>query len=254
MLKTVIEGVKAYFTSFSLIGKLKLWKYFSIPILISLVVGGVISLLAYSLSSNVGSLISKLWVWNWGKETFATIGTFLGGLIVLAIGLILYKHIVMALVSPFMSPVSEKIEHYYKQTIGKELVKHEHRNTTFQQQLIRGVRINLRNLTKELFFTIVLLLFSLIPVINLITTPLLFLVQSYYAGFGNIDYTLERHYNYKESIAFVNKNRGLAIGNGIIFTLLLLIPIVGVIVVLPLSVTASSIKTIEKIYSDEHSH
>lgn len=249
MIKTIIDGIKAYFTSFSLISKLKLWKYFSIPILISLVIGVIITVLVYFLSDNIGSLIAKLWIWNWGKETFTAIGTFLGGIIILALGLILYKHIVMALVSPFMSPVSEKIEHYYQQKLGKE-VTHEHRNTTFQQQLVRGIRINFRNLGRELFFSVILLILSLIPVINFITTPLLFLVQAYYAGFGNIDYTLERHFNYSDSIKFVQKNKGLAIGNGIIFTLLLLIPVVGVIIVLPLSVTASSIKTIEKIYNE----
>ena len=71
------------------------------------------------------------------------------------------------------------------------------------------------------------------------------MVQAYYAGFGNIDYTLERHFNYKDSISFVKQHRGFAIGNGIIFMLFLLIPIIGVILVLPLSVTAASTKTIE---------
>src|SRR5690554_8052550 len=73
---------------------------------------------------------------------------------------------------------------------------------------------------------------------------LLFLVQSYYAGFGNMDYTLERHFKYAESIQFVKKNRGLAIGNGIVFMLVLLIPVVGIILVLPLSVTAASTETL----------
>jgi CysZ protein len=60
-----------------------------------------------------------------------------------------------------------------------------------------------------------------------------------------MDYTLERHYKYKESVQFVHRNRGLAIGNGIVFILFLLIPVIGVILVLPLSVTAASTKTVE---------
>lgn len=248
MIINILDGVKAYFLSFGLMNKLKLWKYFFIPITISLFVGVVIVISSYSFSDDIGALLSRLWVWEKGKETFSTIGVFIGGFAILALGLILYKHIVMALVSPFMSPVSEKIEAYYHQKINIKLNRTVYKKTTFQQQLVRGVRINVRNLGKELFFTIILLMLSIIPVINLITAPLLFLVQSYYAGFGNMDYTLERHFNYKESINFVNKNRGIAIGNGIIFTLLLFIPVIGFIIVLPLSVTASSIKTIEKIY------
>jgi CysZ protein len=76
---------------------------------------------------------------------------------------------------------------------------------------------------------------------------MIFLVQAYYAGFGNMDYTLERHYGYKESIQFVKRNRGLAIGNGVLFIAMLIIPIIGVILVLPLSVAASTTETIRLI-------
>jgi CysZ protein len=73
------------------------------------------------------------------------------------------------------------------------------------------------------------------------------MVQAYYAGFGNMDYTLERHYKYKDSLQFVRKHRGLAIGNGIVFILFLLIPVIGVILVLPLSVTAASTRTVQAL-------
>ena len=96
----------------------------------------------------------------------------------------------------------------------------------------------------ELLLTIPIILIGFIPVIGIISSVLLFLAQSYYAGFGNMDYTLERHFKYRESIEFVKRNRGLAIGNGIVFMLVLLIPIVGIILVLPLSVTAASTETL----------
>lgn len=147
----------------------------------------------------------------------------------------------MALSAPFMSPVSEKIEEFL---IGK---KEYHQKTTFKEQLIRGVRINVRNLFRELFFTIPILLISIIPVIGFFSTILLFVMQAYYAGFSNMDYTLERHFKYKQSINFVKNNKGLAIGNGIIFMLFLLVPIIGVVLVLPLSVTAATTETIKNI-------
>ncbi|MDX1278085.1 EI24 domain-containing protein [Oceanihabitans sediminis] len=248
MVKNILKGITAYTQSFALITKLKLWKFFFIPIIISLVTAAVIGISAYGFSDELGGFIAKLWIWEWGKETFAHISTVVGGIAVLVIGLILYKHIIMALSAPFMSPVSEKIEAHFKGTAN-----HSHRNTTFSEQLWRGIRINIRNLTKELLFTIPLLLLKFIPVVNIFSTALLFLMQAYYAGFGNMDYTLERHFSYRESIQFIRKNRGTAIGNGIVFMLFLLIPVVGIILVLPMSVTAASINTV-KLMNNENNH
>ncbi len=242
MFKNISLGIKAYFGAFSLISKLKLWKYFAIPMLISVITALIIFGSAYGLSDNIGGVIAKIWIWDWGKEAFATIGNILGALIVLVIGLILFKHIIMALSAPFMSPVSEKIEAHLT---GSPV--HSHRDTSFMQQLWRGVRINGRNLLMELLLTIPILLLKFIPVINIFSTILLFMVQAYYAGFGNMDYTLERHFKYAESVRFVRKHRGLAIGNGLIFMLFLFVPVIGVILVLPLSVTAASLKTVEAL-------
>jgi CysZ protein len=246
MIKNIILGIKEYAGAFGLISKLKLWKYFIIPILISVITAVLIGVEAYVLSDNIGSFIAKLWLWDFGKETFSAISNFVGGVIIVIIGLILYKHIIMALSAPFMSPVSEKIEqHFYGD------VKHLHRKSSFQAQLIRGIRINIRNLLKELLITLPILLLKFIPIVNIFSTILLFLVQAYYAGFGNMDYTLERHLDYKKSIQFVGKHKGFAIGNGVVFMLCLLIPIIGIIIVLPLSVTASSTKTLSLLHNKQ---
>ena len=243
MIQNIILGIKEYAGVFKLMSDLKLWKYFIIPMLISFCTAILIGVEAYVLSDDVGVYISKIWIWDWGKEVFSSISNFIGGLIVLIIGLILYKHIIMALSAPFMSPVSEKIEkHFYGD------VSHLHRKTSNTEQLLRGIRINIRNLFKELIITVPILVLKFIPVVNIFSTILLFIVQAYYAGFGNMDYTLERHLNYKESVQFVSRNKGYAIGNGIVFMLFLLIPIVGIIIVLPLSVTAASKKTVQLMH------
>lgn len=247
MIKHIISGIKAYFGAFSLISKLKLWKYFAIPILISLITATLIFTSAYGLSDNIGAYISKLWIWDWGKETFTSFGNFIGGLLVVVIGFILYKHIIMAFSAPFMSPVSEKIEAHLL-----ENDHHIHRETSFKAQLWRGIKINLRNLSMELLLTIPILIIGLIPVVGIISSILLFLTQAYYAGFGNMDYTLERHFKYKESLTFVRQNRGVAIGNGILFMLFLLIPVIGVILVLPLSVTAATKETVAVLKANNH--
>ncbi len=239
MIKNIFKGIKAYAGTFKLISKLGLWKYFGVPMLISFLVASLIIFCAYSFADNFAFYLSRLWAWERGKHTFFLFSEILSGVLILILGFILYKHIVMALSAPFMSPVSEKIEAHL---LGVE--RHQHRDTSFMDQLWRGIRINIRNLMMELLLTIPILLIGFIPVIGIASTVLLFLVQAYYAGFGNMDYTLERHFKYDESIKFVKQHRGLAIGNGMIFILFLLIPVVGIILVLPLSVTAASTETV----------
>ena len=65
-----------------------------------------------------------------------------------------------------------------------------------------------------------------------------------------MDYTLERYFSYQKSILFVKKNRGVVIGNGLVFMLFLLIPFIGVILVLPFSVTAATIATVKLMNED----
>lgn len=242
MLRHFTLGIQAYFKVFGLISKLKLWNYFAIPMIISVITALIIFGSAYRLSDNIGNIIAEFWIWEWGKDTFATIGTIIGAIIIIAIGLILYKHIIMAFSAPFMSPVSEKIEAH----LTGKIYKSDNSNS-FSQQLWRGIRINGRNLMKELIISFPIFLLKFIPVINIFSTILMFIIQAYYAGFGNMDYTLERYFNYRESVQFVRKHRGLAIGNGTIFILLLFIPIIGIILVLPLSVTAASAVTIKAL-------
>jgi len=241
----MLKGLQEYTGSIALISKLGLWKYFTIPIIISLIIAALIGVAAYGLADNIGAWVSGFWTWDWGKSTFTLLSTFVSSIIILAIGVILFKHIIMALSAPFMSPVSEKIEAHLTGSSSTTSGK-----TSFIGQLLRGIRINGRNLIFELLLTVPILLLKFIPVVNIFSTALLFVLQAYYAGFGNMDYTLERHLSYKESIAFVKKNRRLAIGNGIGFLLLLLVPLVGVILVLPFSVTAASVATVKQLYPE----
>ena len=152
MIKALLNGLLAYKDALPLISKLNLWKYFAVPMLISFITALSIGFSAYGFSDDLGGLISSLWIWEWGASTVRTISDIAGALLIIAFGLIAYKHIVMALSAPFMSPVSEKIEaHLYANV-------HQHRNTSNASQLLRGLKINLRNLAWELLLSIPFLL------------------------------------------------------------------------------------------------
>jgi len=238
----IFGGIRAYFSAFELLNKLKLWKYFAVPVLISVATAILIFVLAYFLSDKIGDQITDLWSFSWGKEAVSVISNFIGGVVIIVFGLVVYRHVVMAFSAPFMSPVSEKIEKHY---LGEV-----HTDEKFSITLARAIKINARNLFKEILFIIPLFFLSLIPVLGIVFTVLIFLIQAYYAGFGNMDYTLERHYNYKDSIVFVKQHKGIAIGNGIVFMLLLMIPVIGVLLVLPLSVVSATKETVKRVYQE----
>lgn len=237
------SAIGNYGKSIRLFTELKLWRYTLLPALLGLLIGAGIIALAYYLSDNVGAYIADLWPFGFWEESIRSISNVIGGIIVGVLGFILYKHIVMALAAPFMTPISEKIEMHLT---GKEL---DITNTPqeFIGTILRASRINLRNIIFELLITLGLLIMSLIPVLGWFSAILIFFVGAFYAGFGNMDYTLERHAGYKQSVAFVNKHRGVAVGNGTIFMLLLMIPIVGMCIALPFSTAAATINTVEKI-------
>ena len=241
MLKGVFEGCTAYFKVYEVITRLNLWKFFAIPMLISFIVFLMILFIPFSFSDAIGNYISSFWTWDFGRDTINTLSRVFGGLLITVIGFISFKHITMALSAPFMGPISKIIEDDFNGVVSQT------NTSTPSGLLLRGIRISLRNLLRELLLSVPILLFGLIPIIGFFSVILLFLMQAYFAGFGNMDYTLERHFSYEKSIFYVKNNRGLAIGNGIVFMLFLLIPFVGVILVHPFSVTAATIVTVKSM-------
>jgi CysZ protein len=245
MIRNFFAGISAYGRAVSLISTMHLWSYFLVPAVISIVLAGIIFSIAWYLGDDVGRWISDLYPWEAGQQTVQKISIFIGSLLLAAIGLILYKNLVMALASPFMSKLSERIEK------RSEFYAHEapYSSARILKEIVRGLRIALRNISREIFFTILLLLIGLIPIFSPFVVVMIFLVQAYYAGFGSMDYTIERHLNVRSSIRFVRDYRWLAIGNGTVFVLLLMTGI-GFLVALPLSTAAATPEVLKRLPLD----
>jgi CysZ protein len=91
-----------------------------------------------------------------------------------------------------------------------------------------------------------ILLIGLFPIATFAVPVLIFIIQAYYAGFGNFDYYLERYANVSQSKYFVSRNKGLAVGNGAVFLALLLIPIAGLFLAPALATTAATVEGIKR--------
>ncbi len=236
MLQNFFEGISSYIEAIKHINKHGLWGYVLLPGLLSVLLGLGVFSISWNLSDDVGGILDNLWVWEWGKEFIAKIAQVLGGLLVLLVGLLIFKQLVMVVSAPFMSMLSEKVEY---QLTG---LKTGSAFSTKQvvSDVLRGLRIAIRNLIRELGATLILLLLSLIPIFAPFTAILIFTIQSYYAGFGNLDFALERSCRFRESVKFVQNNKMLTIGNGAVF-MFLLYTFIGLLIALPLGTVAATI-------------
>lgn len=236
-------SIQSYLKAITVISRMRLGIYFLIPSLISLVLAILIFSAAIGFSDDAGQWIADFLPFRNWKSTAGTIATWFSGFFIFAIGLLIYKHAVIIFSAPFMSLLSEKVERYMAGdhfndipfSINKALL-----------DLFRGLRLSLRLLFRELLLVGIFLVLSLIPVVGTLSPFLVFLIQAYFAGFSNMDFTLERHYSVRQSVEFVRKNKGIAIGNGALFLLLLLTGI-GFLFALPLATVAATIDTYKRL-------
>jgi CysZ protein len=237
MFQDFFDGFGTYFQALNLIGRLRLGRYLVAPAVISLLVGIAIFSLAWVLGDNLGNQLLRIYPWDWGKSVADRAVDILGALLIILFGLLIYKSIVMVVMGPLLSFLSEKVEAGLtgsgggpKMTLGQ-----------VASDAGRGLAIALRNLGREIVYTLLLLLLGLIPLFSPFTAVLIFLVQSFYAGFNNFDFYLERHHRVKGSISYARRNRALLTGNGAAFMLLLLTG-VGFLVAPTLGVIAATIE------------
>lgn len=241
MLKDFFEGINAYFKAFAIISKHRLWYFCWVAGFISLVLGSILGYLAWQYTDNFGDLLVGFYpqTW-WGYAYVAKIVYIFSGILLFIAAFLLFRTLLLPLIAPFMSPLAAKV---LAIETGAPVTDPNLISGENMRLILRGGALSLRNMLKELFFTGLLLILGLFPLFSLITVPLIFLVQAFYAGFGNMDYTLERRYNIAESKAFSKQYRALTVGNGVVFLLLLAIPVLGFLLAPALSVVAATLVT-----------
>jgi CysZ protein len=245
MLKDFTDGVISYGKAWRIIADNRLWYYVLMPGLISLILGASIGYSAYLLHNDVAQYITTAYPQQWfGSSIVARIANYLSWFTLAVTGFITYRNILMALLAPFMSPLAARIQAI---ETGKPVFDPPFLSVTNFNLILRGLVLSFRNLLKELWFTLWLLLLGFIPIVGLIAPFLIFMVQSFYAGFSNLDYTLEKYYNVKNSKAFSRHHRGLAIGNGSVFLLLLTVPVLGLFLAPALSTVAATLETVKRV-------
>ncbi|HMQ49427.1 MAG TPA: EI24 domain-containing protein [Saprospiraceae bacterium] len=245
MFNEISDGISSHLKALSLISKHRLWIYCLAPGIISLLLGVAIIGTAWNISDNAADWLMAFYPYEWGRKVLDWIAQAFSGLLVLTLGFLLFRHIVMAISAPLMSFLSEKVEKILKGDGGAPPFS----LPQILSDLVRGITISLRNIIRELFFTFLIFLLGVfIPFLAPIVPVLIFLVQAFYAGFGNMDFCLERHFRVRDSVRFVRRYKGLAIGNGTVF-LLLLFTGIGFLVALPLGTVAATVESVKRVSS-----
>lgn len=225
------DGLTSYGKSLKFIKDNRLSKFFIFPILLNILLYFFGFLALGELTDQIITTVEAYMntdSWDfWGAEALGGTIEFLLWLVLKILSFLLLiflgGHLVLILLSPVLAYVSEQAEQVLEGT------EYPFNFKQFVSDIIRGVLISLRNFGLELGLIIICFFISLIPVIGLLTAPFLFFVSAYYYGFSFIDYNLERRrYKLKHSVSFMKRNKGLVIGNGFVYALVLFIPLIGV--------------------------
>ncbi len=245
-------GISSYSDAFGFIKKNKWWSLFFLSVLLFL---GVLLICIFFAYGGVNVFIDWLFSFellksfaDFTKEHSWIASGFKIALFITVLFLFisLYKFLFLALAAPLFAYIAGKA---HAKITGIEI---PFSSAQFIADIFRGIRISIRNFVRQLFFTLILFLLSFIPIVGLLFSFLIILLDCYYFGFSMLDYSCElEKMNVKNSVSFIKKNRGLAIGNGLIVYLsFIIIPLFGILIIAPLSVIASVI-AFQKIKNNE---
>lgn len=241
MIVSFARGVFSYIEAFGFIFRAGLSRYFLYSGLIGLTILCVFGGLAFALFEPAGTWIAA---WMPDIEMISSIGGWLSFILGSVLFLSIFKYLVLIFTAPIMSALSAKVE------LEIDPYSQRFEEGSMLKEMGRGLRVSIRNIIRELSLTLVLLLLGLIPVLTIASGPLILLVQSYFAGFGNLDLWAERHFNYRDTLRFMGDNKGMCIGNGIVFIFLLAIPVIGVFLAPPLATIAGTLHAHSQLDAD----
>ena len=244
MLKDIVIAIQSYLEAHRFIVKHRLWKWIFIPgILYAILFCTGIYLFWISSGQAIDTLFSitglKKWMYtiegSWLKFLFI-FGQVILQLVLLLFYFSLFKYLFLIIGSPLFAYLSEKTE---------AIMDERDFPFSFPQLLkdiARGIKLAMRNALWQTVYTLSILILSFIPLVGWFTPLIALIIECYYLGFAMLDYSCERNkLSTSQSIDFIGRHKGLAVGNGIVFYLMHTIVIVGWILAPSYAVVAATI-------------
>lgn len=227
-LREFSRGLQLHGEAINFMRKHKMMWWFIFPLLINLILLFSLGELITQLSNYIQTLIfesisiqdteSQAW---WAQLVRGIV--WFGFKIVSYLVLIyLAGSIVLILMSPFMALLSEKVAEKMEGKIFP------FKPLQFLKDILRSLLISLRNLFIELTSIALIFILGTFFPLAWIGPLILFVVSAYFYGFSFMDYSNERNQmGIKESLNLIKAHKGMALGIGFYFSLVLLIPILG---------------------------
>jgi CysZ protein len=244
LLKEIIISIQAYFKAHQFIKKHKLWLWIFLPGLVYTLLM-IVSYIFFSKQAThfLEVITLKMGLKDWLQRMQSgwlgfifTFSLMIVWVIQMLLFISIFKFLFLIVGSPVFSYLSEKTESIIQ---GKEF------SFSFLQLLkdiFRGVKIAIRNAGWQTVYMFSIFVLSFIPIVGCFTVLIAVLIECYYYGFSMLDYSMERHKkSATESIFFIAHHKGLAVGNGLVFYCLHLIPILGWLVAPAYAVVAATI-------------
>lgn len=247
--REVLAAIQAYGKAHQFIMQHKLWKWILVPGILYCILFMTGSYFVWGYSGEVveylfNLLPIKIWITDlessWVSFFFILLA-FSIRIMILLLYFAYYKYLFLILGSPLFAYLSEKTEAIL-----------ENREFPFSMQqflkdMARGISISLRNMLYQTVAVLLLIVLSFIPIVGWITPLFAFFIECYFYGFSMVDYSCERHQmSIRQSIRFIKDHRGIALGNGIVFYLLMFIPILGWVLAPSYAVIAATIHLSDK--------
>jgi len=248
VLKEIVLAIQSYFKAHSFIREHHLWKWILVPgIIYTLLFVTGIYFFGKSANNFIEWILNMMHANTWLHQSNSRLLRFLFvftaailWLVLMLFYFSLFKYLWLIVGSPIFAYLSEKTEAII-----------EKRDYPFSmpqliKDIVRGIAIALRNTLWQTVYTVSILILSFVPIAGWITPLIALLIECYYYGFSMLDYSCERRrMTAQESVYYIGNHKGLAIGNGMVFYLMHIVPIIGWILAPAYAVVAATLSMIE---------
>lgn len=223
MLKEIVIAIQSYYDAHNFIRKNNLWKWIFIPGIIYTILFAVgIYFFWMSTGNAVAWLSEKTGFVNWLQQQENEFLNFLFVMIGIMMRLVmtffyfsLFKYLFLIIGSPVFAYLSEKTESIID---GRDF---PFSFSQLMKDAWRGTKLALRNTLWQTVYLVAIFFLSFIPLFGWITPLIALFVECFYYGFSMMDYSCERNkMSPGASVQFINRHKGLAIGNGLMFYLM----------------------------------